>query len=63
MTKNSKILEDFQKEIEEMNEDDTRLKVIKELDTILGLIKSKKEKKRKEKILVSEIIPNRVWKA
>jgi len=48
MTKNSKILEDFQKEIEEMNEDDTRLKVIKELDTILGLIKSKKEKKRKD---------------
>ena len=56
-------LKDFQKEIEEMNEDDARLKTIKELDTIkkkerifdhfwtleeqqtiLGLLKSKKEK-------------------
>ena len=29
---NNKILEDFKKEIEEMNEDDVRLKTIKELE-------------------------------
>ena len=28
------VLKDFQKEIEKMNEDDARLKTIKELDTI-----------------------------
>ena len=33
-------VEDFQKEIEEMNEDDTRMKTIKELDAI----------KRKERV-------------
>ena len=72
----STAVKDFQKEIEEMNEDDARLKTIKELDdikrkkrvfdhfwdreeqqTVLGLLKG-----RKEKILVSETIPNHVWK-
>ena len=44
------IVEDFQKEIEEMNEDDssTRLKFIKELDSILGLLEGRKEKKKKD---------------
>ena len=61
------VLKDFQKEIEEMNEDDARLKTIKELDaikkrervfdhlwsqeeqrTILGLLKGRKEKKKKD---------------
>ena len=38
------VVEDFQKEIEEMNEDDsTRLKFIKELDSILGLLEGRKE--------------------
>ena len=41
------VVEDFQKEIEEMNEDDsTRLKFIKELDSILGLLEGRKEKKK-----------------
>ena len=44
-------LKDFQKEIEEMNEDDARLEIIKDW-----------EKYREEKILVSETIPNHVWK-
>ena len=63
----STVLEDFQKEIEEMNEDDARLKTIKELDaikkrervfdylwsheeqrTVLGLLKGRKEKKKKD---------------
>ena len=61
------VLKDFQKEIEKMNEDDARLKTIKELDTIkkrekvfdhlwsqeeqrtvLGLLKGRKEKKKKD---------------
>jgi hypothetical protein len=61
------VLKDFQKEIEEMNEDDTRMKTIKELDdikrkervfdhlwsheeqrTVLGLLKGRKEKKKKD---------------
>ena len=39
------VVEDFQKEIEEMNEDDssTRLKFIKELNSILGLLEGRKE--------------------
>ena len=60
-------LKDFQEEIKEMNEDDTRLKTIKELDaikrkervfdhlwsqeeqrTVLGLLKGRKEKKKKD---------------
>ena len=60
-------VKDFQKEIEKMNEDDARLKTIKELDTIkkrekvfdhlwsqeeqrtvLGLLKGRKEKKKKD---------------
>ena len=60
-------VKDFQKEIEEMNEDDARLKTIKELDsikkrervfdylwsheeqrTVLGLLKGRKEKKKKD---------------
>ena len=60
-------LKDFQKEIEEMNENDARLKTIKELDaikkrervfdhlwsheeqrTVLGLLKGRKEKKKKD---------------
>ena len=37
------VVEDFQKEIEEMNEDDssTRLKFIKELNSILGLLEGR----------------------
>ena len=61
------VVKDFQKEIKEMNEDDARLKTIKELDTIkkrekvfdhlwsheeqrtvLGLLKGRKEKKKKD---------------
>ena len=61
------VLKDFQEEIKEMNEDDTRLKTIKELDaikrkervfdhlwsqeeqrTVLGLLKGRKEKKKKD---------------
>ena len=61
------VVKDFQKEIEEMNEDDARLKTIKELDaikkrervfdhlwsqeeqrTVLGLLKGRKEKKKKD---------------
>ena len=61
------VVKDFQKEIEEMNEDDARLKTIKELEdikrkervfdhlwdreeqrTVLGLLKSKNEKKKKD---------------
>ena len=60
-------VKDFQKEIEDMNEDDARLKTIKELDaikrkegvfdhlwsqeeqrTVLGLLKGRKEKKKKD---------------
>ena len=63
----STAVKDFQKEIEEMNEDDARLKTIKELDaikkrervfdhlwsqeeqrTVLGLLKGRKEKKKKD---------------
>ena len=63
----STVVKDFQKEIEEMNEDDARLKIIKELDaikkrervfdhlwsqeeqrTVLGLLKGRKEKKKKD---------------
>ena len=63
----STVVKDFQKEIEEMNEDDARLKTIKELDTIkkrervfdylwsqeeqqtvLGLLKGRKGKKKKD---------------
>ena len=63
----STVVEDFQKEIEKMDEDDARLKTIKELDTIkkrervfdhlwsqeeqrtvLGLLKGRKEKKKKD---------------
>jgi hypothetical protein len=63
----STAVKDFQKEIEEMNEDDARLKTIKELDTIkkrdrvfdhlwseeeqrtvLGLLKGRKEKNKKD---------------
>ena len=38
----SKVLEDFQKEIIE-EDDSTRLKFIKELDSILGLLEGRKE--------------------
>ena len=60
-------LKDFQEEIKEMNEDDVRLKTIKELDaikkrervfdhlwsqeeqqTVLGLLKGRKGKKKKD---------------
>ena len=63
----STVVKDFQKEIEEMNEDDARLKIIKELDaikkrdrvfdhlwsqeeqrTVLGLLKGRKEKNKKD---------------
>ena len=63
----STAVKDFQKEIEKMDEDDARLKTIKELDaikrkerafdhlwsqeeqrTILGLLKGRKEKKKKD---------------
>ena len=63
----STVVKDFQKEIEKMDEDDARLKTIKELDTIkkrervfdhlwsqeeqrtvLGLLKGRKEKKKKD---------------
>jgi hypothetical protein len=39
---NSKVLEEFQKEIIE-EDDSTRLKFIKELDSILGLLEGRKE--------------------
>ena len=61
------VVKDFQEEIKEMNEDDARLKTIKELDdikrkkrvfdhfwdreeqqTVLGLLKGRKEKKKKD---------------
>ena len=42
---NSKVLEEFQKEIIE-EDDSTRLKFIKELDSILGLLEGRKEKKK-----------------
>ena len=61
------VVKDFQKEIEEMNDDDARLKTIKELDdikrrervfdhlwsheeqrTVLGLLKGRKGKKKKD---------------
>ena len=45
------VVKDFQKEIEEMNEDDARLKIIKDWENI-----------EKEKILVSETILNHAWK-
>ena len=63
----STAVKDFQEEIKEMNEDDVRLKTIKELDaikkrervfdhlwsqeeqrTVLGLLKGRKEKKKKD---------------
>ena len=63
----STVVKDFQKEIEKMDEDDARLKTIKELDaikkrerifdhlwsqeeqrTVLGLLKGRKEKKKKD---------------
>ena len=63
----STAVKDFQEEIKEMNEDDVRLKTIKELDTIkkrervfdylwsheeqqtvLGLLKGRKEKNKKD---------------
>ena len=40
-------VEDFQKEIIE-EDDSTRLKFIKELDSILGLLEGRKEKKKKD---------------
>ena len=68
MTKTT-VLEDFQKEREEMDEDDTRLKTIEELDaikkrekvfdhlwsleeqqTILGLLKGRKMKKKMKEL-------------
>ena len=61
------VVKDFQKEIEKMDEDDARLKTIKELDaikkrdrvfdhlwsqeeqrTVLGLLKGRKEKNKKD---------------
>ena len=61
------VVKDFQEEIKEMNEDDARLKTIKELDdikrkervfdhlwsqeeqrTVLGLLKGRKEKNKKD---------------
>ena len=63
----STAVKDFQKEIEKMDEDDARLKTIKELEaikkrdrvfdhlwsqeeqqTVLGLLKGRKEKKKKD---------------
>ena len=44
----SKVLEDFQKEIIEEDDSSTRLKFIKELDSILGLLEGRKEKKKKD---------------
>ena len=41
------VVEDFQKEIIE-EDDSTRLKFIKELDSILGLLEGRKEKKKKD---------------
>ena len=40
---NSKVLEEFQKEIIEEDDSSTRLKFIKELDSILGLLEGRKE--------------------
>jgi len=67
MESTTTVVKDFQKEVEEMNEDDARLKTIKELDdikrkervfdhlwsheeqrTVLGLLKGRKEKKKKD---------------
>ena len=45
------VLKEFQEEISEMDRDDIRLKTIREWENI-----------EKEKILVSETIPNRAWK-
>ena len=45
---NSKVLEEFQKEIIEEDDSSTRLKFIKELDSILGLLEGRKEKKKKD---------------
>ena len=42
----SKVLEEFQKEIIEEDDSSTRLKFIKELDSILGLLEGRKEKKK-----------------
>ena len=39
----SKVLEEFQKEIIEEDDSSTRLKFIKELDSILGLLEGRKE--------------------
>ena len=45
---NSKVLEEFQKEIIEEDDSSTRLKFIKELDSILGLLEGRKEKKKRD---------------
>ena len=45
---NSKVLEEFQKEIIDEDDSSTRLKFIKELDSILGLLEGRKEKKKKD---------------
>ena len=42
------IVEEFQKEIIEEDDSSTRLKFIKELDSILGLLEGRKEKKKKD---------------
>ena len=42
------VVEDFQKEIIEEDDSSTRLKFIKELDSILGLLEGRKEKKKKD---------------
>ena len=44
----SKVLEEFQKEIIEEDDSSTRLKFIKELDSILGLLEGRKEKKKRD---------------
>ena len=67
MESTTKVVKEFQEEIEETKEDDARLKTIKELDdikrkervfdhlwdreeqqTVLGLLKGRKEKKKKD---------------
>ena len=45
---NSKVLEEFQKEIIDEDDSSTRLKFIKELDSILGLLEGRKEKKKRD---------------
>ena len=67
MESTTKVVKEFHKEVEEMKENDARLKTIKELDdikrkervfdhfwdgeeqrTVLGLLKGRKEKKKKD---------------